>query len=130
MTQHRGFGTSAKTVLTDVGSVEVEVPRDRNGAFEPRIAPKDARRLSGFDEQVLARYACGMTVCDIRSYLAKVYDTEVSPDLISKVTGAVSGEITAWQSRPRKRGRFCQLATSSAITSVTFEMRSGDTSAP
>jgi transposase-like protein len=93
-------GTAAKTVLTDVGPVEVEVPRDRNGAFEPRIVPKNARRLSGFDEQVLALYARGMTVRDIRSYLAKMYGTEVSPDLISKVTDAVSDEITAWQSRP------------------------------
>ncbi|MFI0915481.1 IS256 family transposase [Streptomyces abikoensis] len=93
-------GTAAKTVLTDVGPVEVEVPRDRNGDFEPQIVPKNARRLSGFDEQVLALYARGMTVRDIRSYLAKMYGTEVSPDLISKVTDAVNDEITAWQSRP------------------------------
>ncbi|MFI1967482.1 IS256 family transposase [Streptomyces pathocidini] len=115
MTEHLGYekndpagrgsgnsrnGTSAKTVLTDVGPIEVEVPRDRNGVFEPQIVPKNTRRLSGFDEQVLALYARGMTVRDIRSYLAKVYGTEVSPDLISKVTDAVNDEITSWQSRP------------------------------
>ncbi|QUW85318.1 IS256 family transposase [Streptomyces mirabilis] len=93
-------GTAAKRVLTDVGPVEVEVPRDRNGEFEPQIVPKNARRLSGFDEQVLVLYARGMTVRDIQSYLAKMYGTDVSPDLISKVTDAVSDEITAWQSRP------------------------------
>ncbi|WKK27747.1 IS256 family transposase [Streptomyces olivoreticuli] len=93
-------GTATKTVLTDVGALEVDVPRDRNGDFEPQIVPKNARRLSGFDEQVLSLYARGMSVRDIRSHLAKMYGTEVSPDLISKVTDAVNEEITAWQSRP------------------------------
>ncbi|MFI1259179.1 IS256 family transposase [Streptomyces netropsis] len=88
------------TVLTDVGPVEIEVPRDRNGEFVPRIVPRNARWLSGFDEQVLALYARGMMVRDIQFCLAKMYGTDVSPDLISKVTDAVNDEITAWQSRP------------------------------
>jgi putative transposase len=93
-------GTTAKTVLTDVGAVGIEVPRDRNGEFEPRIVAKGARRLSGFNEQVLSLYARGMSVRDIRSHLAKLYGVEVSPDLISKVTDAVAEEITTWQNRP------------------------------
>jgi putative transposase len=115
MTEHLGYekgdpagrgsgnsrnGASGKTVLTDIGAVEVEVPRDRNGDFTPRIVPKGARRLSGFNEQVLSLYARGMSVRDIRSHLAKLYGVEVSPDLISKVTDAVAEEITAWQMRP------------------------------
>jgi putative transposase len=93
-------GTSGKKVLTGIGAVEVDVPRDRNGEFIPQIVPKGARRLSGFNEQVLSLYARGMSVRDIRSHLAKLYGVEVSPDLISKVTDAVTEEITAWQNRP------------------------------
>ncbi|MEU3755754.1 transposase [Streptomyces olivoreticuli] len=93
-------GTAAKTVLTDVGPVEMEVPRDRNADFEPQIVPKSARRLSGFDEQVLALDARGMSMRDIRSYLAKTYGTDVPPDLTSKATDAVNDEITARQPRP------------------------------
>lgn len=72
---NRRNGSAARTVVTDVGPVEVEVPRDRNGEFEPGIVPKDARRLSGFDEQVLALSARGMSVRDIQSYRAKMYGT-------------------------------------------------------
>jgi putative transposase len=93
-------GTSDKTVLTEVGAVDIQVPRDRNGEFTPRIVPKGARRLSGFNEQVLSLYARGMSVRDIRSHLVKLYGIEVSPDLISKVTDAVAEEITTWQNRP------------------------------
>ncbi|GAB3437316.1 hypothetical protein GCM10027569_92080 [Flindersiella endophytica] len=88
------------TVLTDIGAVPVTVPRDRNGSFEPRIVPKHARRLAGFNEQVLSLYARGMSVRDIRAHLAQLYGVEVSGDLISKVTDAVAEEITAWQNRP------------------------------
>ncbi|MCC0094743.1 transposase [Streptomyces flavotricini] len=93
-------GTAAKTVLTDIGPVQVEVPWDRSGEFEPQIVPTNARWRSGFDEQALALYARGITVRDIQSYLAKMYGSDVSPDLISKVTDAVNDEITTWQSRP------------------------------
>jgi putative transposase len=93
-------GVTIKTVLTDIGAVPVSVPRDRNGEFEPQIIPKYARRLSGFNEQVLSLYARGMSVRDIRSHLAGLYGVQVSPDLISKVTDAVTDEITNWQNRP------------------------------
>jgi putative transposase len=93
-------GSTVKTVLTDVGAVPVTVPRDRNGDFEPKMVPKHARRLAGFNEQILSLYARGMSVRDIRSHLANLYGVQVSPDLISKVTDAVTEEITTWQNRP------------------------------
>lgn len=93
-------GTSPKTVLTDAGAVTLAVPRDRDGSFEPQLVPKHARRLAGFNEQVLSLYARGMSVRDIRSHLAGMYGVEVSPDLISKVTNAVTDELGAWQNRP------------------------------
>jgi transposase-like protein len=93
-------GSTVKTVLTDVGAVPVTVPRDRNGGFEPKMVPKHARRLAGFNEQILSLYARGMSVRDIRSHLANLYGVQVSPDLISKVTDAVTEEITTWQNRP------------------------------
>lgn len=93
-------GATSKAVLTEIGEVPVTVPRDRNGSFEPRMVPKHARRLAGFNEQILSLYARGMSVRDIRSHLAELYGVEVSGDLISKVTDAVIEEITTWQNRP------------------------------
>jgi transposase-like protein len=93
-------GTSGKTVITDEGPLRIEVPRDREGSFEPQIIGKHERRFTGFDQKIIAMYARGMTVREIQGYLAEMYGTEVSPDFISKVTDEVSAEITAWQSRP------------------------------
>jgi transposase-like protein len=93
-------GASGKTVLTDDGPVRIEVPRDREGSFEPQIIGKHERRFTGFDQKIIAMYARGMTVREIQGYLAEMYATEVSPDFISKVTDEVMAEITAWQSRP------------------------------
>ena len=99
MTNHRN-GTSGKTVLTDDGPLPIEVPRDRAGSFEPRLIGKHERRVTGFDDKILALYARGMTVREIQAFLAEMYAVEVSPDLISTVTDAVVAEVTAWQSRP------------------------------
>lgn len=96
---HRN-GTSGKTVLTDDGPVAIEVPRDREGTFEPRLIGKHERRFTGFDDKVLALYARGMTVREIQGFLADMYGVEVSPDLISTVTDGIMAEITAWQTRP------------------------------
>jgi transposase-like protein len=96
---HRN-GTSAKTVLTDDGPVALDVPRDRDGTFEPVLVPKHARRLPGFDDKVLALYARGLSTREIQHYLQEIYAIEVSPDLISAVTDAVVAEVTAWQVRP------------------------------
>ena len=98
-TNHRN-GTGGKTVLTDDGPLAIEVPRDREGSFKPRLIGKHERRFTGFDDKVLALYARGMTVREIQGFLAEMYAVEVSPDLISTVTDAVIAEVTAWQSRP------------------------------
>jgi putative transposase len=93
-------GSTPKTVLTDIGAVPISVPRDRAGDFDPQIVPKHVRRLAGFNEQILSLYARGMSVRDIRAHLAQLYGVEMSGDLISKVTDAVTEEITTWQNRP------------------------------
>jgi transposase-like protein len=93
-------GTTGKTVLTDAGAVGLAVPRDRNGTFEPQIVRKGQTRLEGFNERIIALYARGMTTRDIRAHLREMYDVEVSPDLISRVTDGVLEELQEWQSRP------------------------------
>ena len=96
---HRN-GKTGKTVLTDDGPVRIDVPRDRDGSFEPLLIPKHERRFTGFDDKIVAMYARGMTVREIQAFLAEQYGTEVSPDFISSVTDAVMAEVSAWQARP------------------------------
>lgn len=93
-------GTSGKTVLTEDGEVQIEVPRDRAGTFEPRLIAKGQTRFDGFDEKIISLYARGMTVREIQGHLAELYGADVSPDFISKVTDAVLDEVREWQSRP------------------------------
>ncbi len=93
-------GASGKTVITERGPVRVEVPRDRDGSFEPILIPKHERRFTGFDERIIAMYARGMSVREIQGFLAEHYGTEVSPDFISSVTDEVMAEALSWQSRP------------------------------
>ena len=98
-TNHRN-GSSAKTVITDTGSVRIGVPRDREGSFEPQLIGKHERRFTGFDDKIIAMYARGMMVREIQAFLAEMYAVDVSPELISSVTDAVMSEVTAWQARP------------------------------
>jgi putative transposase len=93
-------GTSSKALLTDDGEIEIEVPRDRAGTFEPVIVAKGQTRFDGFDEKIISLYGRGMTVREIQGHLAELYGAEVSPDLISKVTDAILEEVREWQSRP------------------------------
>ncbi len=93
-------GSSAKTIQTDQGPVELAVPRDRAGTFEPKVVPKRQRRLEGFDDKVLALYAHGLTTREIQSHLEELYGTDVSPTLISTITDAVLDDVRLWQSRP------------------------------
>ena len=93
-------GASGKTIITDRGPVRVDLPRDRDGSFEPILIPKHERRFTGFDERIIAMYARGMSVREIQGFLAESYGTEVSPDFISSVTDEVMAEAIAWQSRP------------------------------
>ena len=87
-------------MLSEDGAVEIEVPRDRNGSFEPQIVPKGETRLDGFDDKIISLYARGMTVREIQGHLRELYAVEVSPDLISRVTDAVLDEVREWQNRP------------------------------
>jgi len=98
-TNHRN-GKSGKTILTDDGPLRIEVPRDRDGSFEPVLIPKHERRFTGFDEKIIAMYARGMTMREVQGFLLESYGVEVSPEFISSVTDAVMAEVTAWQSRP------------------------------
>ncbi len=93
-------GMRSKTVLTEVGEVQINVPRDREGSFEPKIVQKRQRRLAGVDELVISLAAKGLTTGEIAAHLADVYGAEVSKDTISRITDAVLEEMTAWQNRP------------------------------
>ncbi|WP_213256409.1 IS256 family transposase, partial [Bradyrhizobium sp. sBnM-33] len=93
-------GTSAKTILTEDGEIDIAVPRDRAGSFEPLLIAKGQTRFDGFDDKILSLYARGMTVREIQGHLSELYGTEVSPDLISRVTDAVLDEVREWQTRP------------------------------
>jgi putative transposase len=96
-------GSYPKTVATDVGPVELQMPRDRQGTFEPVTVPKHVRRLEGLGANVLSLYAKGLTTGEIQAHLAEIYDTEVSRETISKITDVVLAEMVAWQSRPLDR---------------------------
>jgi len=97
---NRRNGTSSKTLRTVDGPVTVELPRDRDASFEPRVVPKHARSFDGFDEQILALYAGGMTTREIQRHLRELYGVDVSDGLISEVTASIQDDVRAWQSRP------------------------------
>jgi len=96
---HRN-GYSKKTVITDTSQVELEIPRDRRGTFEPQLIAKYQRRFPGFDDKIVSMYARGMSVRDIQAHLRELYGIEASPQLISTVTDAVLEEVGRWQARP------------------------------
>ena len=93
-------GKSSKTLKGEFGELPIEIPRDRQGSFEPQLIPKHQTRWAGFDDNIMSLYARGMTVREIQSHLEEMYGTEVSPTLISSVTDAVADEVKTWQSRP------------------------------
>ena len=97
---NRRNGKSPKTVRTGQGPVQIEVPRDREGSFEPKLIPKHSRQFAGFDDKIISMYARGMSAREIRAHLEEIYGVDVSPDLVSRVTDAVLEELRAWQSRP------------------------------
>jgi len=92
-------GKSSKTLLTDIGDVTIDVPRDRNAEFEPQIVKKNQRRFEGFDDKIISMYARGMTTRDIQGHLKDIYGVDVSPDLVSTVTADVIADAKEWQSR-------------------------------
>jgi len=93
-------GTSSKTLKGELGEIPINVPRDRNGEYDPQIIKKHQTRFDGFDEKILSLYSRGMTTRDIQAHLKELYGVDVSPDLISTVTDSVIQEVTEWQSRP------------------------------
>lgn len=115
MTEHLGYekhaaagrgsgnsrnGKSEKTLKSEAGEMAVEIPRDRNGTFVPQLVKKHETHFDGFDDKIISMYARGMTVREIQGHLKELYGTEVSPDLISRVTDAVLEEVKGWQNRP------------------------------
>jgi putative transposase len=93
-------GYGRKTVVTDTGRIELEVPRDRRASFDPQLIAKYQRRFPGFDDKIVSMYARGMSTREITGHLRELYGIDVSPDLISAVTDAVLEEIATWQARP------------------------------
>jgi len=97
---NRRNGYGKKTVITDTGQIELEVPRDREARFDPQLIAKYQRRFPGFDDKIISMYARGMSTREIVGHLRELYGIDVSPDLISAVTDAVLEEVSAWQARP------------------------------
>jgi putative transposase len=97
--KNRRNGHSQKTVQGELGEVRIDIPRDRLGTFEPQLLPKYQRRLSGFDDKILALYAKGLTTRDIQDVVQELYGVEVSPTLISEITADLDGEVSIWRSR-------------------------------
>jgi transposase-like protein len=93
-------GSTPKTVATPVGEVDLDVPRDREGSFTPRLVPKGSRRLGGLDEMIISLYAGGMTVRDIAYHLESTLGTELSHETISNITDSIAEEVLVWQTRP------------------------------
>ncbi len=93
-------GYSKKTVKTQIGEVDIKVPRDRNGEYEPQIIGKYSRNADGMEEKILALYSCGMSQRDIADQIKNLYDVEISDGLVSKIVEKITPEITAWQNRP------------------------------
>ena len=93
-------GKGRKAVKSETGEIDIQVPRDRNGTFEPKLVKKRQRRLEGFDDKVLALYSRGLSTRGIQEQLEELYGVDVSPTLISNVTNAIMDDVRAWQSRP------------------------------
>ena len=93
-------GYSQKTVKSQFGELEVDIPRDRNGEFEPKIIPKYQRDISGIEEKVISLYARGMSTRDIHDQLKDIYGIELSAEMVSKITDRIIPDIREWQSRP------------------------------
>lgn len=93
-------GSYQKKVKGEFGNLDIEVPRDRDSSFDPEILPKGQSRFTGFDDNIIALYARGMTTRDIQAHLEEMYGVDIPPTLVSQVTKAVQEEIILWQNRP------------------------------
>jgi transposase-like protein len=99
-TENRRNGSSKKQLRSDQGPMDIDVPRDRNGEFEPMIVPKHQREFKGFDDKILSMYSRGMTTREIAGHLKEIYGTDVSPELISRATDSVKDLLDEWRNRP------------------------------
>jgi putative transposase len=108
-------GVRGKTVLTEVGPVELAVPRDRDGSFEPQIVRKRQRRLTGAEDMVISLSAKGLTTGEITAHLAEVYGAQVSRQTISTITDKVIEGMTEWQNRPLDPGRFLAIVANQLV---------------
>src|SRR5690606_7540769 len=97
---NRRNGSSKKTMLTGSSKVTLDIPRDRSGAFDPKLIARYQRRFPDFDTKIISMYARGMTVREIRRHLVELYGIDVSPDRISTITNAVLETVTEWQGLP------------------------------
>jgi len=93
-------GYSQKTIKSQLGEVQVKIPRDRNGEYEPQIIKKYNRNADGMEEKILLLYSCGMSQRDIAEQIKSLYDVEISPKLVSKISEKIMPEVTIWQNRP------------------------------
>jgi len=96
-------GYSKKTVKSELGAVELNIPRDRNGEFEPKILPKYQRNINGIEDKIMALYAAGMTTRDISEQVKNLYDVEISADMVSNITNRIMPIVTEWQNRPLEK---------------------------
>lgn len=99
VTQNRRNGHYAKSIISDDDTLNLQIPRDRDGDFAPQLIPKNIRRLDGFDDKVISLYARGITMSEIQEHLYEIYSTDVSHELISRVTDKVVEELNIWQNR-------------------------------
>ena len=102
MSRNKRNGTSSKTIKTEQGPMQVDIPRDRNATFEPILLPKHVRRFGKIDEQIIAMYSRGMSTRDIEAFVRDMYGLEISPDYVSAVTQCVLEDMQRWQNRDRK----------------------------
>lgn len=100
MSKNYRNGYSQKTIKSQLGEVQVKIPRDRNGEYEPQIIEKYNRNADGMEDKILSLYSCGMSQRDISEQIKNLYDVEISPELVSKISEKIMPEVTAWQSRP------------------------------
>jgi transposase-like protein len=111
-------GTRSKTVITEIGPVDIDVPRDRDGSFEPATVRKNQRRLDGVDSMVISLTAKGLTTGEVEAHLAEVYSTNISRETISKITDRVLDELADWQNRPLDRGQFQSVVANHGVCVV------------
>ena len=93
-------GYSKKRVKTQLGEVDIRVPRDRNGEYDPQIIGKYDRNADGMEEKIIGLYACGVSQRDVAEQIKALYDVDISPELVSKISEKIMPEVTAWQNRP------------------------------